>query len=463
MRSARHEQGALDHELSTEPWSLPWLGRVAFVAASIASLSCSEALPSSQDAATDSGFDAGTQEADAEPRPDALANDAAPTDFGPTDFGPTDVGPTGADASSEEDATTIDAGQQLIEASRSLVWTQPELLDDPTFVSLGTVMAAISDDGHGGRLLDWTLRRFNQTSHSERAGPALLAEALAEGLGADPSTWSLESAPFKVTAIHNRIDLARNGHCGELRVSLACTHPLYSPFHMIFLFRMLPEAGDATCGGLARRWVRLSGLSDIELAPAARALLEEHINPKRVLLLETVEFTVAPWEWRQWVRTPNPDSSSKAVLPNVFENPPLFQTVDTEGLNVQGSRRDSFLRWLEANADGVDARRVEIPEVFRPRSARAPVGVLRQPLSLEGLDPAILASRPRLRQNLEIVGCPVCHTADAEFVQTTAQRTFSRFYEKELVARAAALEALSRDEPPDSPFGPLQPDPVLPP
>ena len=35
------------------------------------------------------------------------------------------------------------------------------------------------------------------------------------------------------------------------------------------------------------------------------------------------------------------------------------------------------------------------------------------------------ASRPTFRRNIEIIGCPACHTSGAMFVQTSLQRTFS--------------------------------------
>ncbi|MBS1153173.1 MAG: hypothetical protein H6Q89_4871, partial [Myxococcaceae bacterium] len=90
-------------------------------------------------------------------------------------------------------------------------------------------------------------------------------------------------------------------------------------------------------------------------------------------------------------------------------------------------------------------------------------GVVRTPLSLAGLDPQVAAQFPQLRKQIELVGCAVCHTADADFVQTRADRTVSKFYEKELLARERHLEQQARGERPKAPFGPLQTSPVLPP
>ena len=60
------------------------------------------------------------------------------------------------------------------------------------------------------------------------------------------------------------------------------------------------------------------------------------------------------------------------------------------------------------------------------------------------------------------MGCPACHVTDADFVHTRDDRTFSPFYEKELEARQAYLEAVLDREDPVVPFGPLQPEPILP-
>ena len=68
---------------------------------------------------------------------------------------------------------------------RSLVWTQPEIVDDPEVVSLARVMAAASDDDHGGLLFDRTLRRFGTTEWSTRTDQTILADEMSESFGED--------------------------------------------------------------------------------------------------------------------------------------------------------------------------------------------------------------------------------------------------------------------------------------
>lgn len=342
-----------------------------------------------------------------------------------------------ADAGTPFDAGEADAGSPdagVVRIERSLFWSQPALLDDAALVSFARLLNLAARDGDGAALLSQWFHRFATTAHSERALPAQFID----GLGPDQSTWNL---PFKVTGIHNRIDLARDGHCGELRVSVSCTDPTLQPFHALFLFTQ-PDDGDA-CITTARRWAELSALDDAKFDLALRALLAEGLTHDRFLLIETVEFSLSPWEWRQWI----PDENGE------LQNPPLFQQLDVERLNAPGPLRDDFLAWTEANASAIEGRTALIPERFRTPSVRVTQGVPR----------VKLAVREPLRQQLEIVGCAACHTTDAEFVQTRTDRTVSPFYEKELKARAAHLEALARGAAPRAPFGPLQANPVLPP
>lgn len=355
------------------------------------------------------------------------------------------------------------APQSDLARERSLAWTQPEILDDPAMCRLGCVMRAIAADGHGGRLFQQWMGRFATTAHSERFGPKQLLDEFAAQQGTPPEQWDLDALPFTITGLHNRIDLRGGDHCGELRASFASVHPIFRPFHLIFLFRQpagpddLSPGGVAHCAATAQRWAALSRLEGAALVQAVHAEVAAAFVGEKFLVAETVEFTISPWEWRQWFMGDNPDP----LLPRIFDNRPLFQTVDIPRLNAPGPDRDAFLAWVEANAADIDARRIEIPEQFRSPSARLNQGVPWVPLDLTGV--AATASYPDVRRNLEIVGCPACHSADAEFVQTLPSRMFSPFYDKELDARADHLAALANGAAAPAPFGPLQQDPVLPP
>lgn len=345
---------------------------------------------------------------------------------------------------------------------RSLVWTQPELVDAPQACGLACLLAAIADDHHGGRLLQQWFTRFATTPHSERLGPQQLLGQYAATQPGPPETWDLTTLPFAVTAVHSRLDLATADRCGELRVSLASTDTIYRPFHLIFLFAQPPVPGDISpsgalhCTATALRLARLGNLDDAGFFAAAAALRDERVQAQHFIAAESVEFTISPWEWRQWFLGDTQDPQ----LPRSFDNRPLFQTVDTPRLNQPGPDRDAFLAWVSANAGAIDQRQVSIPDTFRPLSARVNQGVAWVPLQLT---PELDQAHPNLRRHLEIVGCPACHATDADFVQTLPNHTFSDFYDKELDARAAHLDALARGAAEPPPFGPLQAAPLLPP
>lgn len=319
-----------------------------------------------------------------------------------------------------------------VRRERSLAWTDDALLDES--VGLDRVMgaAAASMGVSNGEMMHAWLTRFATTAHSERAGPAQLAAQLVDTLGS-PETWNLDDTPFRVTGVHNRTDLARDGHCGELRVSFASTDPIVRPFHVLFLFR---QPGP-DCEQTWLRWAQLSDLDGEDFFREARALLDEGITPEKFLMIETVELTVSPWEWRQWI-----------VVDGALENPPLFQQVVPERVD------EEFIAFANENRDALIARTLLIPERFRVPSARVVQGAPWIPLAIDD---------ELLRKNIEIVGCTACHTADAAFVQTRDDRTFSPFYTKELIARGQLLDDIMHRRPRTVPFGPLQADPVLPP
>lgn len=367
------------------------------------------------------------------------------------------------DAGSIDGGTPVDAGVLRARIQASLFWSDAGVVDDPAFVSFARLMAAASDDGHGGALLSDWFHRFATTAHSERALPAQFIDEVGRTQGVDPTTWDLRRLPFVITGIHNRVDLALlepGGHCGELRVSVACLDPTLQPFHTLFLFRQPLASGDVvngrvTCQATATRWLSLSALDGDSMERALGSLLTEGLTRERFLLIETVEQSLSPWEWRQWVKV----RGSGGALPFVLDNPPLFQQLDVERLNRPGPLRTDFLAWLGPRLDAANARRLEFPERFRTASVRAVAGVPQERLRLDGLD---VTATPTVRAQLELVGCAACHTTDAEFVQTRADRGLSAFYVKELDARALHLEAMARGAAPGAPFGPLQASPRLP-
>lgn len=346
---------------------------------------------------------------------------------------------------------------------RALAWLDGALLDDPSVVSFAAVMAAIADDGHGGRLLARWFAAFAAGPGAGRAAFARFLDDVAARQGDDPARWDLGALPFAVSGVHDRLDLARlgpGGHCGELRVSVASIDPTFAPVHLMFLFRQVPEADDVTpdgfvhCRGTARRWARLAAIAPADWPAAARAWLAPRLVHDRFLLAESVELSLSPWQWRQW----RPDGDGGLI------NPPLFQTLAAARLNVPGPDRDALLADVRANADAIAARTWEIPARYRDAVAEVAPGATAPLIDLSPL-PDVLARYPELSRALGVVGCPRCHTEDAPFVQTSLvagpeglARVPSPFYDRELDARAALIDALDAGAwPAPVPFGPLQP------
>ena len=106
----------------------------------------------------------------------------------------------------------------------------------------------------------------------------------------------------------DRADYSVGGHCGEFRASFTSTDIALPSFHALFIFRQPAGAGDTgadgrvNCAATARRWAELSRLDGDALRAAVRAEIRGGFTTERFLLAETVELTISPWEWRQWVK-----------------------------------------------------------------------------------------------------------------------------------------------------------------
>jgi hypothetical protein len=332
---------------------------------------------------------------------------------------------------------------------KSLAWTDEAIVDAPDVVGLRRVLeAAAGADAEPATHLDAWLRRFARTAHSERPALADFADRLRATYGDDPSSWSLDALPFRVTAVHNRIDLRSDAHCGELRVSFNVTDSAFPFIHFLFLFAQTPTELDVSvtgtlhCEDTAFRWAALSGTTDEDFVARAASILDRTLRPDTFLLAESLERSVGTWEWRQW--TPVDDA---------WDNPPLFQTVDVARLNAPGPDREAFLSWASTEAERIAERRALVPSHFAPQSARAAEGILREPLDLTGLDTTLDVSV--LGAALDRVGCPGCHARSPTFLQTNADRTFSPFYQDELEARGRALDSFRTGAPTPIPFGAL--------
>jgi hypothetical protein len=171
----------------------------------------------------------------------------------------------------------------------------------------------------------------------------------------------------------------------------------------------------------------------------ARELVAASFTRERFLLAESVELSISPWQWRQWQPTAD----------GAMANPLLFQTVDVARVNASGELRDEFLDHVQANADAIAARTWTVPARFR--------GAVADVVPNEKA-PLVEVGDPELARAIGMIGCPRCHTDNADFVHTGIDRRPSPFYERELEVRAARLDELAGGGWPEAvPFGPLQP------
>ena len=161
--------------------------------------------------------------------------------------------PSDVDGGVEPEDAGVDAGDAppTVDFQKSLFWNDAGFLDDPQVVSFKKLMAVASADDHGALLLRQWFLRFSTTAHSERALPAQFIDQVALSQGADLAQWDLGLLPFKVTGLHNRIDLMQagpGGHCGEFRASVTSTDPTLQPFHALFIFQQPAGEGDVGPG-----------------------------------------------------------------------------------------------------------------------------------------------------------------------------------------------------------------------
>lgn len=370
-----------------------------------------------------------------------------------------------ADIRIEIDARGELMRRQEIGADTSLEWLSgtagATLLD---VENLARMLRLLSEDGHGGRLLAHWLESFETTAHSSRPAIAALGDQLHASFGADPLQWPVDTLPFALIAVENRLDLRTAETCGELRFVYAATSPGYESFRMVFRFGQPPvstdrsPAGTLTCIGTAQRWAELSrdGVDPIEDTDAFINLMEGLLKRTHFISIRTHEAAggAAETEFREWRISENTDPATQGVLPTILTNVPLFQTVDVPRLNQAGPDRDAFLAFVNENAAGLDARTTVIPAEFLATSLRAAEDAWSS-LDLSGLPAETQAAFPQLRKNIEVMGCAGCHLAGDAFSLRTAGGA-PVFMSTELGARLDHLRALSQGQLQTTQFGPLQ-------
>lgn len=343
------------------------------------------------------------------------------------------------------------------------------------------VLNALSDDGHGGRLLAHWLESFGQ-GDDPRTGPAGLLAKLKADFGDNPAQWQMAMLPFRGVTIDNRIDLMDGAtHCGEVHYVLTSTAAGFEQLNFNFRFLQVPQHGDRAptdaktlhCMETARDWAKIGQPVTQDSGDPTDERLTEVLTRMNFKSVQTSEAlgTSGDWQFREWVRQRNPDDATVAVLPSVFTPILLEHTVNVAAVNTAGATRDAFLAYVTQNAAALTARRASIPAEYLARSSRlqenAWTAHTNEKVDLTGVDAAILQANPTLRPSIEVVGCAGCHGASSTAVhaRTTGLTTGlneSEFLRLEIAERLAFLKKLQVGPMPVQPFGPMQGS-VLPP
>jgi hypothetical protein len=242
-----------------------------------------------------------------------------------------------------------------------------------------------------------------------------------------------ETAPFRLLAIVNRIDLAevflvgppQSKSAGELRFIFTghtwnnCASALN--FYVILEY----EVRKSTCDEFAKwaqSWVELSGMSKDDFVKALAALVESVVvSPPGQVRLRTSEQGFGtnqagtfPWMMRQfdWQRddpgTPKPESALVASL--------LNRTPDVSFQIAPGLSQ--LKTWITANANDIDFDRHEIPATLPGHGAFAAGEA-----GMFGDDPAGTGTfwripgvdtfaYPDLQHHFSLNTCAACHAAE---------------------------------------------------
>ena len=176
-------------------------------------------------------------------------------------------------------------------------------------------------------------------------------ESLVSGWGT-LRTWLAES--WHTTALVNRLDLLRPGHCGEARIAFAYNggYGDVSQRMTLIVELAVPDDGHG-CQQVAQAWAELSAIDDpAERLLRLKALYEPLLRPEHLGQVRSNEFInperSAPWELREWHLV-----GGELVLA------PAKQAVDE-----RFSDSPELLAWVQASRDSIRAGTAEIPERF---------------------------------------------------------------------------------------------------
>lgn len=251
-----------------------------------------------------------------------------------------------------------------LRTERSLLVRDPEIIDDPAF-RLDTVLGKLAP---AGRVDEFTAGLLKQVGASttlangaltqNRIGYALFLKDLS------PDTAGVTgrlAGLLHITALVNRLDLAKPGTCGEARLTYALTSAYSDGNQRMTLIVELrvPDDGQS-CKLVAQRWAELSLIdSASERLSRLVSIYAELLKPENLGQLRTNEFLNRTgreaWELREFHL-----NSATGLL----DAANVAQTVDQKY-----AQSAELLAWVNANTAAIKDGNAVIPDKFLAASS----------------------------------------------------------------------------------------------
>lgn len=334
-----------------------------------------------------------------------------------------------------------------LRSERSLLVRDPEIIDDPAF----TIDAVLGKLAPAGRLDAFALSLLQQIGEGRllsnnalarpRLGYAGFLSELRASTAELPGLAKRLAGQLHITALVNRIDLAKPGDCGEARLTYALSRAYTDGNQRLTLIIELRVPDDGSgCRTVAQRWAELSLIDSIaERRSRLLALYDELLKPAHLGQIRTNEFLnrtgQEPWELREL----HLDGSG---MPQLV---PVAQTVDERWLSNSG-----FRAWLRDNDRALREGNAVIPSLYLAAASREDGGRLQLD------DPTAKATEKQLNAQ----SCAGCHLTETQspFVhigerlgkkvpgqfgyRPLGRAVIDAFLQKELVTRAQHLREL---------------------
>jgi len=328
-----------------------------------------------------------------------------------------------------------------LRSERSLLVRDPEIVTDPAF-RLDNVLSRFARPGQEALFVSRWFALYSQPlglASGAKAPPRQqLASLISAQRGADLRTWLAES--WHTTALVNRLDLLRPGHCGEARIAFAYNggYGNVSQRMTLIVELVVPDDGHG-CQQVAQAWAELSAIADpAERLVRLKALYAPLLRPEHLGQVRSNEFVNParrePWEMREW----HLDGGDLVLAP-------AKQAVDG-----RFSASPELLAWVQDNRAAIAAGTAEIPQRF----LAAMVPVDGKPIRLLGSsrDAGLKAAQKWLNRE----SCAGCHlgSTDTPFVhlgerlalsgeaRPSGRAVVSSFLREQLGERARTLRAL---------------------